>query len=607
MTSTGRGASPDISVIVNGHREGATSVPTLAALARALEVAADSGLAVEVVGVLDRADEATVSVFTDALADDGIVGRLAPTRLVTTDLGDPGAARNEGVRLARGRWVCVLDGDNLPSRTWLREAHRAASTYGAPCVVHPEQLVIFGERWQVWPQLPSTDPGFRVHNFFDRTYWDTFCLAAREVFTAVPYAPTAAERGLGPEDWHWGMETVHAGYVHLVAPGTVLLYRDKPSDSVQGGHAEARSLLPPSALLTDPRLAATIPPPEDHREWRGLQRALVRDDHAPSRPPAVAPTPSEGRWRGRSWRRSRDTTQAEPPRPPRPAGEEPAATSDPHFDVLHYRALNAEALRLPDDQAVDHFLSVGRRAGLRASLSAAELRDVRALDLDDYSALHPDLAGLDDDGLLHHYLAHGRAEGRAISRTAEEREASRGVRLGEELVAELDALHGLEPAIPEPTSDNLAALRRTGPPSDGSTTRGSRAWWRVVGAMGAPAPQVVVLVSQAPPDPAADPRWATILSAAASGRRVAVVATRGGSDRPTWLPDPTTWVDLPSMDEWRQLPEVERRRLLATLVVQLHPDVVHVLDSAEFVTALDDYGPALRASTHLELPDGLSG
>lgn len=560
-----RPAVPDISVVVTGHREGAGALPTLAALARSVAAAVNAGLSVEVMGVLDRADEATTAVFASALAGGGVVGRLAPGRTVATDHGDPGAARNEGIRHAHAAWVCVLDGDNLPSRTWLREAHRAATGHGAPCVVHPEQLVIFGQRWQVWPQLPTDHPGFRAHNFFDRTYWDTFCLAAREVFSSAPYAATAADRGLGPEDWHWGMETVHAGIPHLVAPGTALLYRDKPAGSVQGAHEEARSLLPPSPLLIDRRLAATLAADHGHREWRGLQAAIVRDSRTPGR------------------------------------------THDglaPEFDALHFRALTANALRMSDDEALRHYLDVGRARGLRAVLTAAELRDVASLHLDDYAALHPDLAGLDDDALLHHYLAHGRHEGRAISRTAEEREVALPVALDDELVAELTALRELEPAIPDPTPENLEALRRVGPPSDGSVTRGSRAWWRVVEAIGTPPPRVIAFVSGPPPsDPGTDARCAALLSGGPPGR-VAVIVTRGSSTRPGSAGDHVAWVDLSAMDEWRQLPEPERRRLLATLVVQHRPETVRVLGSPEFSAALEAYGPALRASTSVVLDTG---
>jgi glycosyltransferase involved in cell wall biosynthesis len=557
-TPTAPRAAPDVTVVVTGHREGPVAEPTLTALGRALDEAAAAGVAVEVVAVLDRADEETAAVFARSLADDGTVGRRASARIVTTDHGDPGAARNQGVRVSTAPWVCMLDADNLPTRAWLVTAHRVASGHGAPCVVHPEHLVIFGERWQAWPQLSTDHPGFRVQNFYDRTYWDTFCLAAREVFDAVPYAPTSAASGLGPEDWHWGMQTVHAGIEHLVAPGTALLYRVKASASVQDGHVEARSLLPPSSLLVDPAVATYDEGPE-------VERARVLDplQEAVLRPRPTAPPTS---WT-RRWRR-----QAPP---------------DDAFAVAHYRALHADVLRLDDDAAARHYREVGQAEERRALLTEAELRDVRRLDLDDYRALHPDLGGLAPADLLHHYLAHGRGEGRAPAMTSEQRDALRAVVLPDPVLADLRALHELEPGIPQPSPEVLADLHHVGPPSDGSLTSGSRAWWDLVRRVGSRRPEEIVFVGthDAASVPVDDAATLVVLTGVPGGS-----GSRPGAVR------------LHDLEHWERLTATERRRLMATLVVQYGPSVVRHVDSPEFADAAREYATALGSVTRVEGP-----
>lgn len=560
MTGSGTadpaGRGPDVSAVVTGHAEGELANATFGALARAVEEAATHDLLVEVVGVLDRADPATTDVFTAWLGPDGPLAASAPARVITTDLGDPGAARNRGVRASTAPWVCMLDADNLPTRAWLATAHRVASEHGAPCVVHPEHLVIFGERWQAWPQLPTDHPGFRVQNFYDRTYWDTFCLAAREVFDAVPYAPTSAASGLGPEDWHWGMQTVHAGIEHVVAPATALLYRVKATASIQEGHVEARSLLPASSLLVDPALATYDDAPERRpaRVLDPLQEAVLRSRPATQRP------------RGLRWRRST---------PP-----------DDAFAVAHYRALHADVLRLDDDAAARHYREVGRAEGRRALLTEAELRDVRRLDLDDYRALHPDLGGLAPAGLLHHYLAHGRGEGRAPAMTSEQRDALRPVVLPDAVVADLGALHELEPDIPAPTPGALADLRHVGPPSDGTLTSGSRAWWDLVRRIGSRRPEAIVFVGAAggaASVPVDDPATLVVLTGDAAGSRPGAVR-------------------LGDLEHWERLTAPERRRLMATLVVQYGPSVVRHVDSAEFADAAREYATALGSVTRLVGP-----
>ena len=54
--------TPDVSVIVTGHREGILAHRTLRSLGRASRIAREHGLRIEVVGVLDRADTGQVAV-----------------------------------------------------------------------------------------------------------------------------------------------------------------------------------------------------------------------------------------------------------------------------------------------------------------------------------------------------------------------------------------------------------------------------------------------------------------------------------------------------------------------------------------------------------------
>jgi hypothetical protein len=573
VTTSSAGAPYDVSVVVLGHREGDLCRPTFRALARSIEAAQPEGLRVEVIGVLDRADAATAAVFEHALGEEGEVGRLADSRVVLSDQGDPGLARNVGVSRTRGDWVCVLDGDNLVTRSWVGAAHRVATEFGGPGIVHPEQLVIFGDRWQVWPQLSTTDQGFEVHNFYDRTYWDTFCLAAREVFELVPYVATSSSHGLGPEDWHWGMETTHAGFTHVTAPGTALLYRSRPRGSVQAGHDAAHSLLPPARLLTDQTLAtAPLRPPHESRtvEWRGLQRAVVRRGEEGATGPPHRLVQLVEATAGRTLDDS-----------------ELATITSSEFEVAHYRALNHEPLRLGRADAVLHYLETGRVAGLRARLTADELADVARLDLTDYRSLHPDLTPLGDDDLLHHYLVHGRAERRATTLTTEQRDSRAPVALTSEMVAELHHLHELEPEIPRPDDTCLAELRRTGPPSDGSTTAGSRAWWRVVAALGPLLPTHLVFASHAP-------RADQFPPSTSSADRTAFVIT-GDAGSPASSTDPRRAVlELARLTEWRGLSAEERQRLLAMLVVQCGVRDVEVRDSPEFSAALRTYGRTLH-------------
>ena len=100
-----RVASPDISVIVAAYNVGRY-------IRRALESALDqAGPSVEVIMIDDNSTDDTwvkASEIRDA--------RLRLLRLPAN--AGPGAARNAGIALARGKWIAILDGDDafLPGR-----------------------------------------------------------------------------------------------------------------------------------------------------------------------------------------------------------------------------------------------------------------------------------------------------------------------------------------------------------------------------------------------------------------------------------------------------------------------------------------------------------
>ena len=62
------------------------------------------------------------------------VGDGVPLRLVTQPHRGPGAARNAGAAVARGRWLAFIDDDCIPSPTWISALARALET-------HPDRLL----------------------------------------------------------------------------------------------------------------------------------------------------------------------------------------------------------------------------------------------------------------------------------------------------------------------------------------------------------------------------------------------------------------------------------------------------------------------------------
>ncbi|WP_307861893.1 glycosyltransferase [Nocardioides sp. SYSU D00065] len=626
-------------MILNAHREGILAHHTLRTLHRSVAHARDAGLVVEILPVLDNADEATREVIVEAAGPSGYLQDVAEARVLEVSVADLGLARNHGVRASRAPFIAVLDADNLPSLTWFLEAHRTAVAHGGPCVIHPEALIIFEGRTAIWPQWPTADPRFRAENFYDQNYWDACCLASREVLERHPYDATGRDSGFGPEDWHWNTEVVHDGIPHLAAENTLLFYRAKTVGSLMGAHRAGGSLIHQTPLLTDPAIAAAVveearafgqtQPPRRSRLLARLAREASgkkarRRLVAAEAPPAPLPPaqerlarlrpgfvePSHYRYLYNAPHLTDDEAIAHFRTAGRPAGrrgwltrEELAALHPARFRVHHYRALHDDVMKMSAEEARLHYLTTGRVEGRRAVLTRAELRDLAVLDLDDYRDLYPDLARHDDDQLLQHYLQWGRDEKRTTHLTAAERTWAAPVAISEEVEAEWRQMHAYEPWVPVPTAAVLAGYRNVGPPYDGSLTAGSAAWWQAVAALDGTRPDVVFFapwVRMGGGDLLLA-RYATAMARARPDLAVAVVTTHGASTNPEILGDAVTFVDMHGMAGYSSMTLQDRQRMVAMLVAQFRPKVVHIFNAPEAFDAVQHYKRSISAHSRIFL------
>ncbi|MBB4304251.1 glycosyltransferase involved in cell wall biosynthesis [Rhodobium orientis] len=227
----------DITVIVTGHHEGVLMGPTLASLCEAADTARDDGLVVECIAVLDRASDRTRAMFAAGAPMEGVF------RVEEVDLGDQGLARNHGVSKARGRYLAMLDGDDLWSFNWLSAAYKLCREASTPIIVQPEFNIFFENYHGTYVNVSSESELFDEDAFRAFNYWDALCFCERSIFLDYPYERRDIANGFALEDWHWAWETYCAGIKHVVAPDTVHFKRRRiRSQSVE---AKARRALPP--------------------------------------------------------------------------------------------------------------------------------------------------------------------------------------------------------------------------------------------------------------------------------------------------------------------------------------------------------------------------
>lgn len=236
--------APDVSAIITFHREGLLAHKSLLSLGRCREAAERSGISVELIATLDRADEETERVVRE------FQGPGRPDQVLHPDAGDLGLSRNAAVARARGSWILICDGDDYLSANFIVRCTEMLAGSDASAIAHPELVVTFGAEHSLWWQIGSDAPDFDPACMLVINPWNACCLAARDTFLKTPYVlARPGETGFGFEDWHWNCETLAMGHAHLVAAGTAHYVRKKAAGSLNAAHASSNALIPPTRLF----------------------------------------------------------------------------------------------------------------------------------------------------------------------------------------------------------------------------------------------------------------------------------------------------------------------------------------------------------------------
>jgi glycosyltransferase involved in cell wall biosynthesis len=210
-----------LSVIVTCRWEG-LMLPKAVASAR--QSIAQSGIAeaCEILVVADAANGPTLDAAE----------RLEGVRLLRTEFADPGEARNEAARQARGALLLPMDGDDLWGSGWVGAAWRAYGEAGGQTILHPQFCAFFGAREELMVQPDWREPGYDPRGLVARNDWIMSCAVPRAVLLEHPLPRADLPRGFHFEDWSWHRRTTARGLRHRTVPGTVHFIRLKTLGSL---------------------------------------------------------------------------------------------------------------------------------------------------------------------------------------------------------------------------------------------------------------------------------------------------------------------------------------------------------------------------------------
>lgn len=240
---------PEISCILNVHREGELIKATLLSLLELIEhTCINHACQLELIIVFDRSDELTRKITEAALSD-------FPCRVVIKEVANSNLAisRNDGIAAASGKYVALLDADDLYARNWLIAALNSLANLDAPekAVIHPQYNVYFGAEKRIFEHKPLHPNDPHAFGLAFTNYWTSLLFARRDLLLALPFDPIAFERGYAFEDWSWNLKALKHGIVHLIAPDTAHFIRLKRHGSLNAASVNAGAIYRPAGIFKE--------------------------------------------------------------------------------------------------------------------------------------------------------------------------------------------------------------------------------------------------------------------------------------------------------------------------------------------------------------------
>lgn len=203
----------DISLLIFFHHEGLIAIPSLKSALQAKAFAKEYNITVEIIVLLDCPSQDTKLVIKK------YENKINKIQEVTC--ANPGTARSLGIKMTKGRYVALLDGDDLISKNWLFEAYLLAKKHNQ-VIIHPEVNLYFGSSPFIFRHQPQHELKTKFF-LFEGNPWTSLSFAKRSIYIKFPYRASA----YGHEDWQWNCDTLGHGIDHIIAKNTVHFIRQK--------------------------------------------------------------------------------------------------------------------------------------------------------------------------------------------------------------------------------------------------------------------------------------------------------------------------------------------------------------------------------------------
>lgn len=268
-------SSIDISIIVTAHNEGILAHKTMLSLFRAVRKLEEAGITYEIIVHIDNGSKETVDYFERYENDDRV-------RVLRNTFGDLSESRNFSVNSALGKYIAVIDADDLCSEGWLANSYTSIKDR-TEAVARYSYTITFGNEETVVTDNEDVSLSDKNMYLFDSNMNGSSFVCRKEIYQDTPQRKNTPP--YGSEDWQWTVDTMSKGIEHIAVPETAHFYRKDPlaKPSLLASQSVSRASLSYSEFFNFDKVRQIEVPEleqsngsvsEADRIYRGIKRRL---------------------------------------------------------------------------------------------------------------------------------------------------------------------------------------------------------------------------------------------------------------------------------------------------------------------------------------------
>lgn len=209
-----------LTVLISAHNEDLVAVKTLKSVKRSLQKLDNAGISYEVICTIDSPTPETKALFDNQ--------KIIIAKNIFINKGDLSANRMVGINAAHGKYIAIIDADDLCSENWFIDGLNLCKKI-PNVVVHTENSISFGAANILWKKTNSKSISTEAIYNIQGNRWDSAVVAPAQLMQKYGYLPNMD--GFGSEDWDFNMRTLNDGVKHMVAPKTILFVRRRENGS----------------------------------------------------------------------------------------------------------------------------------------------------------------------------------------------------------------------------------------------------------------------------------------------------------------------------------------------------------------------------------------